>query len=239
MPTLLTAKVLGERALATMGAFPTSQEHADPGELKRAVQWLEMVLNSQTGKRAMAGFWNIVDIPLEAGIGDYLLNDFVDEGGAQHVFSISMFDASNGEPSPLDMMYESEAVGEDLTNISTPCRAVVTRDINPVLKVFPTPSQSDEDAGQTLRVRYQSYHKPIDQRGTADTDVLLRPSWYLWAVKRLAYEIGLGPVRTLPDGELKRLKEDADMLESTLLAGDGQYNSGKPPVTEPMPGSLI
>lgn len=236
MPTYQTAKKVAENALSTIGAFPASQSQADAGELRKTLEWLEMILNTQSGIRPMAGFYRIIDIPLEAGIGDYDLADYVDEAGAQHVFSVSLV-AENGEPDPLEMLFESEAVDENLTLTGQPCRVVITKDKIPALKAYPAPTQENEDAGLLLRVRLQTYHAPIDPTGVADSDLLLRPGWYLWITKKLAYEIGCGPVRRLAEAELKRLKEDAEMLEEKLLARDGKYNSGKPPVTLPMAGS--
>lgn len=237
MPTFQTAKQVAENALKTIGAFPPSMSAADPGELRTALQWLEMMLNTTVGIRPLAGFWRVFDISLEAGIGDYELDDFADESGVQQVFSVNIVD-SEGNVDPLKMLFEEEGDAENLEDTGQPERVVVTRDAHPVLKVYPTPTSTEEDAGLVLRVRVQTYQTPIDGSGIADEDMKLRPSWYLWATKRLAYEIGSGPVRRLMDTELKRLQSDADKIETALLARDGQYNSGRPPLTEPMAGSV-
>ena len=148
-----------------------------------------------------------------------------------------MVDA-NGDTDPLDFQYENDAVRENLSETGVPCRATVTKDRDMVLKVYPTPTQVQEDQGLKLRVRVQTYHEDIDPEGIADEDIRLRPGWYLWLTKRLAYEIGSGPVRRLSKGELDELKESAIMMENALLARDGQYTGPKPPVTEPMIGSV-
>lgn len=236
MPTFQSAKTTAENALRTIGAFPPSMSAADPGELETALVWLEMVLNNQTGIRAMLGaFQRIVDIPIEARIGDYNLADYADCSEAQHVFSVSIVRAQ-GNVKPLEMMYESDGVTENLQNEGDPSRVVVTRDPIPVLKLYPAPSQTNEDTGDVIRVRIQTYHPAINKDGTGSNDVLLRPTWYLWCTKRLSYELASGPVRRLPEGELNRIQADYERLESLLVARDGQYNSGKPPVTEPMVG---
>lgn len=231
-----TAKQIAENALSTIGAFPASQPQADAGELKKTLGWLEMLLNSISGIRPLAGFWRVVDIPLEAGIGDYLLSDFDDAAGTQHVFSVGIVN-DQGSVDPLDMLWEDEAVLENLEKTGRPRRVVVTKDTDPELKVYPTPTQTEQDAGLVLRLRIQTYHDEIDTSGIGDEDILLRPAWYLWLTKRLAYEIGCGPVRHLLEAELTRLQNDSERLEAQLLARDGQYNSSTPPLTEPMAGS--
>lgn len=231
MPTYQTAKDVAENALSTIGAFPASQSQADEGELKKALTWLEMIINYQSGIRPLAGFWRIVDIPLEAGIGDYPLSDYVDAAGAQSVFSVHLVDSS-GNPDILDMLFENEGMREDLTDTGTPQRVVITKDVKPVMKAYPTPVQINQDQGLVFRLRIQTYHDAIDPTGNANVDLMLRPAWYLWITKRLSYEIGCGPVRKLGAGELKTLKDDAKELENALLARDGQYNSAKPPVTQ-------
>lgn len=236
MPTFQSAKTIGENALKTIGAFPSSMQAADPGELITAMVWLEMLLNNQTGIRAMLGaYQRIVDIPIEGNIGDYNLADYADCSEAQHVFSASIVSAQ-GNVNPLEMLYEGDGVKENLTDRGAPSRVVITRDPIPVLKLFPAPTQSNEDSGDVIRIRIQTYHPAINKDGTGSNDVLLRPTWYLWCTKRLSYELASGPVRRLPEGELNRIQADYERLESLLVARDGQYNSGKPPVTEPMVG---
>jgi len=237
LPTIKTAKNIAEDALSTIGAFPASQSKPDPGELKKTLNWLEMLINYESGIRPLAGFWQVFDIPIESGIGDYNMSDYSEERGVCHVFSATLVDL-NGDTDPLEFMYEGDAVYEDLTETGRPSRATVTKDKDMVLKVYPTPTQIQEDAGIVIRVRVQTYHESIDPSGVADEDIRLRPSWYLWLTKRLAYEIGTGPVRRLGENELRRLENNAEKLENALLARDGKGTSPSPPVTEPMAGSV-
>ena len=137
----------------------------------------------------------------------------------------------------LSIEWESDGVKEDLNDTGTPCRVIITKDAEPELRVYPTPTQTDQDAGLKVRVRVQTYHGSIDPTGVADSDILLRPSWYLWAIKRLAYEIGGGPVRRLPDSERNTLEKDFMMIERELMGRDGQYTHPAPPVTLPMAGA--
>lgn len=237
MPTIQSAKQIAENGLRTIGAFPSSRPAPDPGEMKTALRWLEMLLNFKTGSRPVGGFWQVFDIELEAGIGDYNLSDYCEERGVNQVFSASIVDQS-GELDPLEVIYESAAATENLSRTGRPERVSVTKDGNGVLRLFPEPTQVEQDAGLVVRIRVQTYHDSIDETGVGDENIRLRPSWYLWITKRLGYELGSGPVRRLAEGELKRLEEDAEKLESALLARDSQYTSGKPPVTEPVAGSV-
>lgn len=208
---------------------------ADQGELRTALQWLELMMNAQLGSRSMVGFMRVLDIPVEAGVGDYNINDYTEAAEVQHVFSVSLI-RSTGSVEPLDMLFEDEADGENLSDTGTPDRVIVTRELRPRLRVFPTPTQSNEDNGDLLRVRIQTFHEEIDITGAADSELNLRPSWFLWAIKRLSYEIGSGPVRRLSNSELDRIQTDYFLLENSLMARDGQENSGRPPVTEPIAG---
>lgn len=236
MPTIQSAKDIAENALSTIGAFPASRSAPDPGEMKKALRWLEMLLNTQAAIRPVGSFWQVFDVPLEAGIGDYDLSDYADESGACHVFSVFLVDAT-GHVEPLSLEYNSDSVGENLARTGRPSRATVSLNeevVNGTLRVFPTPTQVEQDAGYLLRVRVETFHAPIDETGAADESLKLRPSWYLWATKKLSYEIGSGPVRRLAEGELARLDSDASRLENALLARDIQQISPGPPVTEPM-----
>lgn len=237
MPSYQTSRQVATNALSKIGAFPSSQSQPDVRELKIAMQWLEMVLNNQSGIRPTAGFWNTIEIPIEAGIGDYELEDYVLDSGAQHVFSVSLVTIL-GNVEPLDIMSEKNTAFQNLKDTGTPNCAAITKDVKPVLKVYPTPTSSDEEAGTVIRVRFQSFHTSIDPEGTNDTGIMLRPSWYLWLAYRLAYEIGGGPVRRLPDNELTRIKTDFMMMETQLYARDGQYNTSEPPRTQPVEGSM-
>lgn len=233
MPNIKTAKDIAEGALKTIGAFPSSQTSADDGELRDTMVWLEMLLNYQSGIRPLAGFWQVFDIPLEGGVGDYDMSDYASDRGVSHIFSAFLVD-QNGDTDPIEFMYENTALAEDLSETGRPCRATITRDKDMVLKVYPEPTQLHEDQGYVIRVRVQTYHDKIDKTGIGDEDIRLRPSWYLWLVKRLAYEIGGGPIRRLTEGELRRLEKDAMKLEKQLCARDGKENGPQPPVTEPM-----
>lgn len=236
MPSYQTAKNVAENALTTIGAFPASMSQADAGELKKALKWLEMLLNTISGYRPLAGFWRVIDIPIEANIGDYNLADYADSAETQHVFSVNIVD-TNGDVEPIHMLFENEAILENLNDTGRTRRAMVTKDVFPVLKLYPAPTIEDENAGRIIRIRIQTYQPAIDDTGNGKEKMLVRPSWYLWMTKKLSYEIGSGPVRRLADSELKRLEMDADKIESLLLARDGLNNSARPPVTEPMPGS--
>jgi hypothetical protein len=231
-----TAKEVSEDALRLVGAFPPSRSQADASELRITLGRLETILNYTSGIRPLAGYWTMFDIPIEAGIGDYELADYASDAQIEHVFSVSLVTGSQ-DPDFIPLMYESEGALENLTSTGRTRRAVVTRDKSPILKIYPTPTSTEEDAGAVLRVRVQTYESSIDKTGTGNNDLKLRPAWYLWMENRLAYEIGKGPVRRLNDNILKRFKDDADAMEAALLARDGQHNTSAPPVTLPIAGA--
>jgi len=237
MPSYQTARQVASNALSKIGAWPSSQSQPDERELKIAMGWLEMLLNNQSGIRPTAGFWNVIEIPIEATIGDYDLADYVKDVSVQHVFSVSMVTIL-GNVEPLTIISEKDTVFKNLKENGTPHSAAITRDVKPILKVYPNPTSSDEDAGSVIRIRVQSFHSTIDPEGTNETNIMLRPSWYLWLAYRLAYEIGGGPVRRLPESELTRIQRDYQLMETQLYARDGQYNTSQPPITRPVEGSM-
>jgi hypothetical protein len=130
-------------------------------------------------------------------------------------------------------MTEDDTITENLSDTGTPDRFSVTLGTTPYIKVFPLPTSVHESAGAIIRIRIQTYHPEIDYMGNGQTDVKLRPSWYLWLTKRLSYEIGCGPVRRLPEQELSRLKNDYIEEEKELLARDGELTPAAPPIGEP------
>lgn len=208
----------------------------DPGEYRTALEWLEMIINETSGVTAFTGFYDTVDVPLTADENEYLLSDFTDDGSASRIFSVVLV-RGTADPVPIPMIWESESLEENVNDTGSSRRVVITDDPVPTLKVYPTPTDTEEDAGDLLRLRIQTYSDGINHAGTGNENTSLRPSWYLFMTKRLAYEIGLGPVRRLDDRELKRLKDDADMTEAKLLGRDGQRGP-TPPVTEPMAGTF-
>jgi len=236
LPTIQSAKDIAENALRTIGAFPSTRPSPDPGEMKTALRWLEMFLNMKAAVRPIGGFWQIFDIPIEAGVGDYDLDDYSEERGVNNIFTVCLVD-DLGNVDPMTQQTESVTVGENLQQTGTPTRWSITTDRENVLRVFPEPTQTDEDAGKKLRVRVQTYHDKIDPLSSGDVELRLRASWYLWATVGLAYLIGGGPVRRLAEAELKRHADDRDAYEGALLARDAQFN-GRPPVTEPMECSV-
>lgn len=238
MPTYQTAKNVAENALSTIGAFASSQSQPDHNELKKALVWLEMILNNQAGISPTPGFWDIVEIPVQAGIGDYELDDYVDDESVQHVFSASIIETS-GKVTPLGISSETDTTFKDFKKTGTPEEIIVTRDIHPIMRVFPTPTRTDEDNGLVIRIRFQKFHAAIDGEGVNDINISLRPSWYLWLTKRLAYEIGSGPVRRLAESELNRIEKDYEKIETRLYGRDGKYNLGSPPISEPVLGSMF
>lgn len=233
MPNYLTAKNLAEEALREIGAFPPSQSQADAGELRVTLLRLELMLNSYVGMRTMAGLRDTVEIPLIEGETVYRLEDYTDENSAQHVFSIMCVE-NTGNVTPVDIVFDSQAQENDLTQSATPWQAVVSQNVKPVITVWPKPTASDVSAGRFIRVRLQTYAAAVDPQGIADKDTKLRPSWYWWAITKTAYAIGRGAVRRLSDGELKLLREDSELLENRLLAYDGSQDTSQPHVTEPM-----
>ena len=230
MPNLLKAKEIAESALRVIGSFTPNQIQADEGELRVAMQWLELTMNDLIGSRPISGYWATRTLTLRAGVNEYTLDNEIDLS-VQELFSASLIEQS-GTVYPMAMLFENQAVEENEITTGTPYKIVITRDKFPKLKVYPMPTQSDVDSGRVIRLRFQTYEIALDRTGVQDNYLYLRASWQLFAIKKLAYEIGIGPVRHMNETELQRLQSDCMMHEQNLLSRDGLYDTGQPPVTE-------
>jgi hypothetical protein len=234
MPNIYTAKEVAEQALRVIGRLSPKQPQADAADLRVALSQLEMAINDTVGRTALAGFSRTMDIPLVSGQTVYKTSDYADGREVQQVFSMVLVEPTiNSDPDPLLMVFENQALTRSPIATGTPCDVVVSRDVYPIITLLRVPTDGDVVAGRVLRLRYQTYVTAPDPKGIADTDIMVRPSWYLWLVTKVAYLCGRGPILRLPNGELSVLRQDLADLEAGQLARDGLNNTSQPPMTEP------
>jgi hypothetical protein len=232
MPNYLTAKALAEEALKEIGSFSPSMEQADIGELRVALSRLEMILNSKIGHNQTAGYWRTIDIDIAASDNDYKISSYANTDGVQYVFSANRID-SNGSVFPLEMLTQREWDEKNKTETGSVEAIFITRDNDGYVHTYPKPPAGITTGDTKIQLRVQTFAPKIDHKGIADNDMFIRPTWYWWAVTKLAYAIGRGAVRRLPDGELRRLKDDYMQEEKDLMAGDNHDMTGIPYTTEP------
>ena len=231
MPTILYANDIAEEALREIGAFTTSMEQADAAQMKVALRRLELVLNVAIGTDVYLPAWREYDIPLVSGQQKYHLADFVDDNGVQFITGTKLIDTTTGRHYHFDLVNEVKFMDYDNPLSGRPYVGYVSNTDDPNLFVFPLLNSSTPAGQFNLHVVAQVYANKIDPSASQNVNLNLRPTWYLWAIKRLAYNIGCGPVLRLPDNELKSIGEEASSLEDALLSVDGKFNTTDLPVT--------
>lgn len=236
MPTIFSARGLAEIALQNIGSFPVSEEAADPAELSRAVQRLELIMNDTLGQNAVTSTWKTLEIPLSANVSSYRIADFSDGDGVQFVFDTFLQDIQNGVSTTISLLDSVTERGWDLLDHSStgdPLRTFVDRTNDPYLHINPMPGTDYETGTRSVKLQIQSFATKITREGTGGVNINFRPTWYLYLTNKLSYELGKGAIRRLTDGELERYQKDYMMSEANLISGDGGQVTGLDSCTQP------
>jgi hypothetical protein len=232
MPNYLVAKDICEMALQEIGAFSPQDSQADAGELIIALRRLEVMLNDEIGSSVLAGYFRTFDIPLAVSGRSYPVKDFADKDMLERIFSIHVVEKSNLSVSDVVLVDEEKYNALSWLDTGTPNTVFIDKDVLPTIYVYPVLGNGVADGDFYLRIRCQTYAPPIAMMGDGKTNINLRPSWYLWAYTKLAYLLGRGAVRRIPEQELNRLQRDYTIYENRLIANDGQHDTGRGAMTE-------
>jgi hypothetical protein len=227
----LSVRQVCERALQKIGAFTTHDTGADQDELERSAEWLDMVIGNLTAQqRALWLVDNAVTKALTVGTASYDLLTFLDadapETGVQFVVSAKIV-LSSGQEAPCDIIRRDayEAI-DNKEQTGIPCQIYVDRlHPRPTFKTWPVLG-----TGQTasLRLKFARYANDADKKPIDKQKIDIPRAWNLWAVWALAAEIGDGPVRKLPDGEVRRIHTTATGLLDGLFAFENQEHANEP-----------
>lgn len=233
MPTILSAKDIVEQALKKIGRFPSTMEQADAGDLREGYTMLELILQSFYGEGSNTSAWGTIQVPLLSSNRVYALKLYERElaaPGIQFVYDAELLEVASGAVTPLNIINEEKYFKLNLKETGTPTDIYINKgpDVaDTLMQTYPT--LGAEVAANTYKIllHVQTYATRID-RATGAAKINIRPTLYLWAIKRLAYELGTGTLRRLPKIETDQLKVDYEELEIKLSAFDNAENDNQP-----------
>lgn len=234
MPTTLSAKDIAEEALRKIGRFPSTQDQADAGDLKKSLRMLEIILQDRFGQGSMTSAWGTVRVPLTASTQIYpLKNQQTDAAinGVQFVYAAELITIASGESCPIDVINEKKFFERDQNCVGRPCAVYINKgpdSANELMLINPILGAEVADGTYEIYLQVQTFATTISQNGVGAKLINIRPTYYLWAIKKLAYELGNGTLRQLPTAELNRLQKDYMLDEAKLDAFDGRENDSQP-----------
>lgn len=232
MPRLLTVREICERALRKIGEYSIIDQGADAAAMEEARYWLDMVIGHITADQRT--WWLVPDTFSFTLTKDAASFDLLDqmataapEAGVQ--FPIEMFVASPSsarfEPVEIVRRQAYEEI-QDKARGGRPEIVYIDRRNTPTAYLWPVPDQD----GYSARLVAQAYVSDLTKAKTVNPEFTFeaRRAWNLYIVTALAYEIGSGPVRTLPDAEVARLEKRSKGLLEELWAYDNHEQANSP-----------
>lgn len=233
MTRLLTAKEICERSLRRIRAFPITETAAQPEDLAEALFYLDMMVGYVAGTNRL--FFLVPATLSMALTGGEQTYDIVDtlaanapDDGVQFPIEAILVDPS-GNRSPLNIV-SRQAFEEhsDLTQaVGEPVEVHIDRLQGPTLRTYPTLDSTA--TGYSIDLVVQTF-APDLTKSNGQQVTSLRAAWNLWAVIQLAIYIGGGPVRTLPEAQIKRDQDQADKLLNELQQYENREHTGAPRV---------
>lgn len=217
-----------EMALQKIGAFSINDTAARGRDQAVAIDWLDAVVRHVAGTRR--AFWLVpatIPITLTAGSQSYALLDAMGANapaeGVQFPIEATVTD-STGTEWPVDILDRTEydAVAKKSDTASKPDVIFIDRLDPPTLYVHPVLATG---GSATLNLIVQRFNRQITDASQAHE---LRAAWDLFLIHKLASEIGAGPVRRLPDGEVEKMRDSADELLVELEAFENRQHADFP-----------
>lgn len=230
---VFTSRGIAEKALERIGAYTPMDGEADAEELRRALEWMEIVVANLTGQERLQ--WLIpatVEFDLEDDTASYLLSDVAGSSfpsrRVAYIISAKLKD-SGGAEYDLDVIRRSAY--EDIVNkddSGPPSVVYIDRSTDdPTIYVHRVPSSSD--TVRSVRLVVQTY-APSVLSDNADPDQAgerahgFDSTWQLWLIDATAAQIGNGPVRRLPKSTLVDIREQADINLVKLMGHQNREN---------------
>lgn len=233
MATILLPKDIAEKSLERIGRFPTSQDQADAVDLKRALSSFELVLQELAGFMSVTCLREIITIQLAAEAIQYALVNFVLTEDVQFLFSAEVLEVASGAVSPVRIVDEAEFSSLNQNTFGKPEVIFMDRSMSPLVHVWPVLGPQVPDNTYNLQLHVQHFFSPVDTKTGLKKQIWkLRPSWYIWAINRLAYHLGTGTIRRLPKSETDDFKRDYEEAQE-LLNGFDNDQTDNHPFTEP------
>lgn len=233
---LQVAKV-AELALGKIGAFTTNMLAPDPDDLARTIKWMDMVVAELAGNTEC--FWlhpATTTSPLTANIGQYTLSTLLGTSYPSDgiLFPVAAYIRdSSGEDVEVDLISRDKY--ESIDNKATtgkPEFVYIDRLVNTSqIYLHPIPN----DATYSLRLVFQTYAPNLTSgspAGAGNVAARFSSEWNKWLVTATAAEIGDGPVRRLPTGEITGFRRDAGMSLNALIGYANREKTTSPKRTQ-------
>jgi hypothetical protein len=231
----LTIREICERALRKIGAFAIRDTGADSDELEEARFWLDMLVGHVSARRR---YWWLAEtaavLALTPGVRTYTLDgSTLGQDAPAVAFPISAFaiDPLSGRDGEIDIYRrrDYDALTDKDLRTGPPEGIYIDRLAAPTLTVYPLPPAATE-GGPPWRIRlvYQQFTDDVTV-GEAERRIRdVRSTWNLFLVTALAAQIGDGPIRKLPQDEVRGMRNDANQLLSDLDAFDAHEQANEP-----------
>lgn len=232
MSKLWKASGIAERALRKIGAFSINHTAADPEELAETLYWMDLAMAELAGTEECQ--WLIpstLSIALSANTVSYDLSNALGTSnptdGVLFPFSASLRDSS-GFDSPVDIISRRDYEDiEDKDASGTVERIYLDRTSDTQLKVYPVPATT----GYTLRLVVQTAAPNLlggTPNGGGNLSHGLAAEWQRWLILQTAADIGDGPVRRLPPGEIAGYHKEAEAAKMRLMAHSNREHTSQP-----------
>lgn len=235
MARQLSVAQVCERALRKIGAFSIRDTAARTIEMAEAREWLDLVIGHVSSlKRTWWMVPSTARLTLASGTTAYNLREnLADAPAVQHVVALYSVNLTTNERDPIAICRRQEWEERDATLAAgRACMAWIDRSRDPVLHLHPAPPDPVTEA---IDVVFQSF-APDQARGTYTQRIEeIRDGWNLYLVTALAAEIGDGPVRKLPQDEVRGMRRDAQRLYDDLAAYDDHEQADEPRLVSPNP----
>lgn len=240
-PRRLRAREIAERALRRIGAFPINDAAPDAADLEETLLWMDMVMQYAAATRRRNWLFRtpIVSIPLTAGEASFNLADKLgpDYPPLGILFPKVAYIRQGGQDSEISIWRRQEY--EDIANktaTGVPKGVFIDQvgDAERTLFLNPVPT----DGSLTLRLVVQTFAPSVvGLRGTRDQASgevvpMMPAALELWLATATAAQIGAGPVRRLPDGEVRELEARAAGLLAEFDVSGARERPSQPRITE-------
>lgn len=231
MAAILSVRQICERALRKIGHVSLYDEEPRGEDMEEAALWLDMVVSHVAGTRRHV--WLVEDnleIPLKADQAKYDLKDaagatYPEEGVQFPMHAFVRSDGGFDQDVEIVRRHEYDSFADKDAG-GRPHVCYIDRLQPRTLWIHPVPAKDDE---YTLFLTAQRFNKDMtftrqEQRhGEKYPDP--SATWNLYLVTATAAELGDGPIRKLPDGEVTSFRRHAERLLGDLESFEDQEHA--------------
>ncbi len=228
MALRLTPAAIATAALRRIGELPPSETGATGAALTIALGQLDRILSFVGGTEHLE--WlksSAVTLAIVEGQQRYDLNASISPDLDFVVSARLTFDDADAEDVRLILRDEWDDLLDRARTAGRPERMFIERSPDAAGWLYPIP-----DADYTLELTRQRATPDLTQsNGTVDHEFF--ESWQLFLEWELAYQLGTGPIRSLPADQRREMRAEAMRLKSELMAKQPRQNVHRPRFTRP------